>query len=197
MRATQSTPITVKTRKALTPILRLATLDDIPTLQPLMVRSVMHLSRGFYTEEQTRAAATYITIPHPEIIRDDTYYVVEDEGQIVGCGGWSRRKKLFTGSADQESLTDWLDPATEPAKIRAMFTDPELKQRGVGRLIYSACEEAALQAGFRQLELMATLPGVPFYRKVGFQEIEPVDILLPDGSSLPCLRMSKLLGLDF
>ncbi len=174
-------------------LLRLAGPPDIPRLEALMVRSVRHLSQGFYNEEQTQAAAQYVTVPDPEIISDGTYYVVEQEGKIVGCGGWSRRKKLFTGSADQETLTEWLDPRTEPARVRAMFVDPDLARGGIGKLIYHTCEQGAMQEGFKQLELMATLPGVPFYRKVGFADVETVAVELPDGTLLPCIRMTKAL----
>jgi len=174
--------------------IRKANLDDIPALRNLMQRSVNGLAGAFYSPAQTEAAARFLTIPDPVIIEDGTYYIVEHGGEIVGCGGWSTRRKLFTGSDSQESLSaDWLNPASDPAKIRAFFVSPDHARQGIGRLIYQACEQGAREAGFRALELMATLPGVPLYESLGFSASEPADILLPDGSYLPCLPMSKTL----
>lgn len=174
--------------------IRTAVLADLPHLEPVMKASVLGLSGDFYGAEQVASAATYIAVPDPDIVRDGTYYVVEDDGRVVGCGGWSRLRKLFTGTTDQEGLgLDHLDPASEPARIRAMFVLPDAARRGIGRLIYDACEKAARDGGFRELELMGTLPGVPFYRTVGFVDVEKCDLILPDGVRLPCIRMGKTL----
>ncbi len=149
----------------------------------------------FYTAEQAEGAARFLTIPDPTITSDGTYFVVESDGLLVGCGGWSRRRKLFTGSLEQETLSgDFLDPATEAAKVRAMFVHPAHTRQGIGEMVFSACEKAAFAAGFTKLELMATLPGVPFYRRMGCQEDGVEEIQLPDGTLLPCLRMHKALA---
>jgi GNAT superfamily N-acetyltransferase len=174
--------------------LRLAKVSDISALESLMQRSVSELGPRFYTEQQTRAAAQFLTVPDPDIIRDRTYFIALSEGAIVGCGGWSRRRKLFTGNLDQEDLSsEWLEPATDRAKIRAMFVEPGFARQGIGERIYLACEQSALEFGFTGLELMSTLPGVPFYRRMGFVEEGPENIHLPDGSLLPCVRMYKIL----
>jgi GNAT superfamily N-acetyltransferase len=126
------------------------------------------------------------------LIDDGTYYVIEGGDEVVACGGWSRRDKLFSGSAEQEGLARLLDPATEPARIRAMFVRPDWTRRGLGRRIIEACEVAARAEGFLQLDLVATLTGVPLYRACGFTpsgEVE--DVVLADGVRLPCLAMSK------
>jgi len=157
-----------------------------------MVKSVQGLSEGFYDQGQAASAARYLTIPDRDIVADGTYYVIEEEGRIVACGGWSARRKLFTGSTDQETLSEGrLDPAADPARVRAFFVDPGYARRGLGRQLYAACEQAARAAGFRSLELMATLPGVPFYRSLGFIDAGAEDVLLPDGTPLPCLRMVR------
>lgn len=161
----------------------------------------MKLSMGqigprFYTPEQAEGAAKFLTIPDSTIIADGTYFVVEQDGQIVGCGGWSKRRKLFTGSLEQETLSgDFLDPETEAAKVRAMFVHPEHTRQGIGESIFVACEQAALEAGFSKIELMATLPGVPFYRRMGCLDEGEENVQLPDGSLLPCLRVYKFLNL--
>lgn len=176
-------------------IVRPAAKAEIPEIGDLMRRSMGQIGPRFYTPEQAEAAAQFLTIPDPTIIGDGTYFVVEREGRLVGCGGWSKRRKLFTGSLDQETLSgDFLDPSTEAAKVRAMFVHPEHTRQGIGELIFVACEQAALEAGFSKIELMATLPGVPFYRRMGCLEEGEENVHLPDGSLLPCLRMYKLLG---
>jgi len=172
--------------------LRQATSDDIPAIESLMRSSVRGLSTGFYNDAETAGAEAYITKPDPDVIADGTFYVIEDGARLVACGGWSRRKKLFAGPSDQETLSsDFLDPVDDPAKIRAFFIDPEYARQGLGRRLYEACREAALKAGFKSFELAATMPGVPFYRNLGFAEMEPIDAQLPDGSILPCLKMSR------
>ncbi len=159
-----------------------------------MRRSVEALGPKFYTPAETASAAKFLTIPDPDIIGDRTYFVAVADGAIVGCGGWSRRRKLFTGSSSQEELSaEWLDPARDRAKIRAMFVEPGFARQGIGEQIYLACEQSALDFGFTGLELMGTLPGVPFYRRMGFVEDGPENVELSDGSLLPCVRMYKIL----
>jgi GNAT superfamily N-acetyltransferase len=174
--------------------LRPAHHEETHKVADLMRRSAAGLSAGFYDEHQTQLAAEFLTVPDLDLIADGTFYVVEQDGQIVGCGGWSMRRKLFTGSTDQEDLSsEWLDPTTEPAKIRAFFIDPDHARQGIARQIYEACESAALDKGFQALELMATLPGVPFYEKLGFRPLEDVSIDLPNAEPLPCVKMRKSL----
>lgn len=175
--------------------LRLSILDDIAVLADLLPRSIRELSKGFYTEAQIESAAKYIGIPDPEIIEDGTYFAVERLGRVVACGGWSKRRKLFRGAAEQEHLVhEFLDPSVDSAKIRAMFVDPDFRRQGLGELIYHASVEGARAAGFRSVELMATMPGVPFYRQMGFGQEEPQNICLPDGTDLPGIQMYKFLG---
>jgi GNAT superfamily N-acetyltransferase len=146
----------------------------------------------YYDDDQTRHAAIYLTNPDLDLIQDGTFYVVEESGILVGCGGWSRRRKLFTGSTAQEALSaEYLEPSTEPAKIRAFFISPDFARKGIGRMIYEQCESAALGYGFAALELMSTLPGVSFYDRLGFVRVEEVDIDLPSGDQLPGVRMRK------
>jgi hypothetical protein len=59
----------------------------------------------------------------------------------------------------------------------------------------SACERAAAAAGFRAMELVATLAGEPLYAAFAFQVVERYDIALANGVSLPVVRMAKALAL--
>jgi GNAT superfamily N-acetyltransferase len=172
---------------------RLATIGDLPALVELIPASARALSRGFYTEAQTEAAIRYIFGPDTRLIADGTYYVVEEDGVLAGCGGWSRRRTLYGGDQTKAGDEPLLDPKTEPAKIRAFFVHPDFARRGVGSAILDACLEAARAAGFRRIELASTLPGVPFYLALGFEECEPMEAPMPDGTALPIIRMERAL----
>jgi GNAT superfamily N-acetyltransferase len=126
------------------------------------------------------------------LLADGTYFVLEVADEIVACGGWSRRGRPYAGSAHAPGDDRLLDPATEPAHVRAMFVRSDWTRRGLGRQIIEACETAAREAGFRQFDLVATLPGVPLYRACGFTPTGDVEaVVLADGVGLPCLAMSK------
>jgi GNAT superfamily N-acetyltransferase len=172
-------------------VIRRATPADLPAIEAVMRASLAALSAGFYDEQQTASAVRYIAVPDGQLIDDGTYFVVEEDSRVIACGGWSARKKLFTGTDEQASVDGWLDPATDAARIRAMFVDPAHARRGLGRLILDASEEAAREAGFRVCELMATLPGVPLYRACGYEEVEPATLHLPDGTRLGAVLMRK------
>ena len=174
--------------------LRLATLDDRGTIDALMKASTLAIFPGFYDERQTASSAKYIAHVDPMLIDDQTYFVIEADGEIVACGGWSKRDKLFSGSADQEERARLLDPASEPARIRAMFVRGDWARRGLGTRILEASGAAAREAGFSNLALMATLPGLPLYERHGFREVERTDITLPDGVHLEGVSMEMQLG---
>jgi GNAT superfamily N-acetyltransferase len=171
---------------------RLATIDDVPALTAVMDAAIAELQRGFLDDDQIEASRTIMGID-TELIEDGTYFVVEDDGQIAGCGGWSRRATLFGNNASAGRDSRLLDPRTEPARVRAMYTNPAFARRGVGRLILRLCEQAARAEGFTRLELMATLSGEPLYAAYGFRPIERV----PDATGgagaapVPCVRMEK------
>jgi GNAT superfamily N-acetyltransferase len=138
---------------------------------------------------QTRSSIEYIAHVDPMLIDDQTYFVIEAAGEIVACGGWSRRDKLFSGSSDQEGRAHLLDPATEAARVRARFVRGDWTRRGLGTRILEACEAAARAEGFHRLALMATLPGFPLYASYGFVETERGPITLPDGVRLEGVAM--------
>lgn len=172
-------------------MIRAATRADLGAIERVMKDSTAALSRGFYDERQIASALRFIAVPDGQLVDDGTYYVVEEEGRVLACGGWSARRKLFTGTSEQAAAAGWLDPAADAARIRAMFVDPAHARRGLGRLILQTSEDAARGAGFSAFELMATLPGVPLYRACGYEEIEPALLELPDGVRLGALLMRK------
>lgn len=171
--------------------LRAATLDDLPALHRLIDASVRELSRGFYTAAQIESGLRHVFGPDTALIGDGTYFVIEDEGAIAAAGGWSRRRTLYGGDQAKTGPDPLLDPASEPARIRAFFVDPRFARRGLARRMLEHCALAAALEGFGALELMATLPGVPLYSALGFEEIERVAPLQPDGVVLPMVRMRR------
>jgi GNAT superfamily N-acetyltransferase len=173
------------------PLLRCATEADVPALKELIPLSARELSRGFYSDEETESAIRYVFGPDSRLIADGTYFVVEQDGRMAACGGWSRRRTLYGGDQMKAGEEPLLDPATEPAKVRAFFVHPDFARRGIGTLLLDACVGAARAAGFRRLELAATLPGVPLYAARGFLERERLDVPMPDGRRLPIVRMER------
>ncbi|MEW6209952.1 MAG: GNAT family N-acetyltransferase [Acidobacteriota bacterium] len=172
-------------------LIRLATPDDIPALERLIPESARALSAGYYTTEQTEAAITYVFGVDTQLILDGTYFVVEAEGRIVGCGGWSKRRTLYGGDQMKSRVDPLLDARTEAARIRAFFVDPQWARRGIASLMMRACEQAARESGFSALDLVATLPGEPLYKAFGYEVIERFDIPLPCDVMLPVALMRK------
>jgi GNAT superfamily N-acetyltransferase len=170
---------------------RPATLADAEEIQALMRASIAAIFPAFHTEDETRAAVEEIGRVDLTLIEDGTFYVHEEAGEIVACGGWSRRNKLYTGSGAGEDDGRLLDPATEPARVRAMFVRGDWTRRGLGRAIMDACEAAARAEGFTRLALMATLPGEPLYRACGFRETGRTTITLADGTKLAGVAMER------
>lgn len=174
---------------SVSPVLREAVRSDVSGIAALMRQSVLDVFPLFHDESETAAAARYLTEPDTVLIDDGTYFVHEADGQLVACGGWSKRNKLYTGSGAAPSDDRMLDPATEPARVRAMFVRGDWTRRGLGRAILARCEQAARAEGFRALVLMATLPGVPLYRSYGFRELRRADVPLPNGMILDGVSM--------
>lgn len=178
------------------PTLRVATVADEAAVDALMKDSAAVLFPRFYNEREAASAVRYVAQVDPMLLADGTYFVLDADGEVVGCGGWSRRDRLYTGSGDAEGDARLLDPAREPARVRAMFVRADWTRRGLGRRILEECEAAARREGFRTLSLMATLPGVPLYLAYGFQPLEELDVTLPDGVRIACVSMEKPISVD-
>jgi GNAT superfamily N-acetyltransferase len=166
-------------------------MDDRDAIKQLIAESARHLSREHYDDAQIDAALASVFGVDTDLIEDGTYFVAEESGMLVGCGGWSRRKTLFGG--DQYSSRDagYLDPESDFAKIRAFFIHPNHARKGIAREILTRCEDEAQAHGFHGLELMATLPGVEFYKSCGFSEQGNFDLDLTGGVKLELVPMRK------
>jgi len=189
--------------------IRLAEAGDIPLLRELIEASVRGLQAGDYSAAQLESALRTVYGVDTQLIADGTYFAAEETeasggersgakssggALLVGCGGWSKRKTLFGGDQFAGREDSLLDPARDAAKIRAFFVHPAWARRGIGGMILAACEAAAWAAGFRRLEMGATLTGVPFYRAKGYAELEAAEVPLGDGLTLPIVVMGKSCG---
>jgi GNAT superfamily N-acetyltransferase len=168
---------------------RLARLEDVPSLSALMERAIAELQKPFLSEAEIAASRVLMGLD-TQLIEDGTYFVIEEDRALAGCGGWSRRATLYGGDRSPGRDAALLDPTSDPARVRAMYTHPGFVRRGVGRLILELCEEAARAEGFSRAELVATLAGEPLYSACGYRLTER----FADGRGgvpVPLVRMTK------
>lgn len=173
------------------PTLRIATIEDADGVEALMKESARALFPLFYDEQQAASAVEFVARADPLLLRDGTYFILESESEMVACGGWSKRDRMHTGSGDSDDDTRSLDPATEPARVRAMFVRGDWTRRGLGRRILEECEAAARREGFSRTVLNATLAGLPLYQAYGFVATGDLTVTMPDGVEIPCVAMKK------
>ena len=173
------------------PTLRTATPDDAQRIDALMKESVAAIFPLYYDEQQVASSIEHVAKVDPLLLQDGTYYVFEYAGELAACGGWSRRRLLYTGSGTTDDDVELADPTTEPAKVRAMFVRADWTRRGLGRRILEESEAAARREGFTQLALGATLPGVPLYLAFGFTSVHEGEVALADGVRIGFVSMTK------
>jgi N-acetylglutamate synthase-like GNAT family acetyltransferase len=177
-------------------LLRLAEDSDVPSIAALIPLSVRGLQAEYYSSAQMEGALGSVFGVDRQLIRDRTYFVAEsiETNSIVGCGGWSKRRTLFGSDHHQTNRDDAeLDPAFESARIRAFFVHPDWARRGIAQSILAESEAAISAAGFRSIELAATLPGVPFYAAFGYAAGEKSEVPLVNGETIAVVRMTKII----
>lgn len=177
---------------AMSHALRKATADDQAAIEALIARSIRTLGADDYSSQQIESALRGAFGADSQLIRDGTYFVVEAEGQIIGCGGWSRRRTLFGSDANAQRDATELDPRVDAARIRAFFVDPAHARKGIGRAILECCEAEARSCGFSRFELMATLPGVALYQACGYVAGDAVEHALEPELAIRFVPMRKL-----
>ena len=172
--------------------IRLANMNDVTILNELIAISARELSHGIYSEQEIEGAIEYVFSVDTELVHDRTYYVIEKNGEIAGCGGWSKRKTLFGGNQflGREEAA-YLEPPKDAAKIRAFFIHPKFARHGLGIALLRHCEREASINGFTQLEMMATLPGVKLYAVMEYKAISNEVVMLPNHVPLKFVRMMK------
>lgn len=175
--------------------IRKALREDVEPIARLIDASVRGLAKGFYDDEQIERSVATVFGVDTELIDDETYFVAELGGRLVGCGGWSKRRTLYGASLFESSRDSGkLDPAEDAAKIRAFFIHPDWARKGIGTAILDACEAEAKEFGFSEAEMMATLPGVPLYSVRGYVGDERIAVPVGDNRSIDCIRMKKYLS---
>jgi len=118
--------------------IRLATRDDVPALAPLVDAAIVDNQRAYLSDDEIDASRPLMGVD-TQLIDDGTYFVVEIDRAIAGCGGWSPRATPY-GSDHSEGRDDsLLNPLTDAARVRAMYTHPSFTRRGVGRCILEGC----------------------------------------------------------
>jgi GNAT superfamily N-acetyltransferase len=172
--------------------LRSAELADEVSIGDLIARSIRELGRTDYTPEQIEGALESAFGLDRALIRDGTYFVICRERYVVACGGWSRRRTLFGNDRREDREDTWLNPAADPARIRAFFVDPAHARRGLGRWLLEHSEAEAVAQGFSEFELMATLPGRRLYERYGYSAGEPIAYPLPDAPAITFVPMRKV-----
>jgi 23S rRNA pseudouridine2457 synthase len=173
--------------------IRLARPDDLPALADLIPLSVRVLQAPFYSTAQIEASLSSVFDLDRLLIADGTYFVVEHSGQVIGCGGWSHRQAVCGGDSGRVGQDAALDPAKDPARIRAFFVHPDWARRGIGRALIEKCETAIRAAGFKTAVLVATLTGEHLYASAGYTAVERYDLPIPKNLTLPFVCMTKSL----
>ena len=168
-------------------------LSDQGAITALIKKSVRVLALADYTPEQIEGALETAWGLDTQLIKDQSYFVVEDDNKIIASGGWSFRKTLFGNNNETDRDPEKLDPSHDYAKIRAFFVDPDYSRQGLGSLIMNHCQQAAIDKGFMKLELMSTLPGKPLYEYHGFKGEEVVDYKINEHLSIDFVPMTKQL----
>jgi N-acetylglutamate synthase-like GNAT family acetyltransferase len=171
--------------------LRLAQDADVPALEKLIRDSAHGLLTPYYSSAQIEAALGTVFGVDRQLIRDGTYFVAESNGAIAGCGGWSRRRSLYGSDSGRSNEDELLDPQRDAARVRAFFVHPAWARRGIGRSIMTACEQAIIEAGFRTVDIVATLGGEPLYESFGYAVVERYEIAMRYGLRMPAVRMTK------
>jgi GNAT superfamily N-acetyltransferase len=166
---------------------------DVPGLQRLIAQSGRELSAGFYTPAQADAITRHVFGVDTQLIADQTYFVIDQDGEMAACGGWSKRRTLFGGDQAKAGPDPLLDSAHEAARIRAFFVAPNRARRGLGTQLMKRCVAEASAAGFGTLELVSTLPGEPLYLASGFEIVERFELALPGSVQVPVSRMRRVL----
>jgi len=171
---------------------RLANSEDIPDIKGLMKQSITLLLGNYVNEEELEASFESMGLDD-QLILDKTYFLINFEGVLVGCGGWSNRKTLFGGNHTPNRSNDFLDPNHDAAKIRAMYTHPDWARKGIGTFILELAEKEACNAGFKRCELMATLSGIYLYKRRGYKVDEEIFYKSKKGNSVKMYKMTKFL----
>jgi GNAT superfamily N-acetyltransferase len=164
-------------------VLRPATVRDLDRLGPLIERSFRALGARCYSDEVIEASLGVSIRLDARLVRDGSYLTIEQNGELIACGGWSTHYSAVPGET--------LPPGT--AEVRAMFVAPEHTRRGLGRALLSASERVLAAAGYQHAHLVATLSGRELYLAAGYREQGRDRVPLPGGLTMEVIPMVKRL----
>lgn len=173
--------------------LRIARDEDAPALERLIKLTVRESLARCYSEAQLAEALGPVFGLDRQLIRDGTYFVIENTDKIVACGGWSKRHAVYGGDRERAGADAESNPATDAARVRAFFVHPSWERRGIGRALLEASEAAIRAAGFKRVELVATLAGEGLYARHGYAVAERYEAPMPGGLTIGVVRMTKSL----
>ncbi len=156
--------------------IRASTLADLAAVDALLARVYPRLLKADYPPSVLVTALPLISRAQPALLRCGTHYVVEEEGRILGAGGWT---------------PDAADGAR--AHIRHLVVDDREQRRGIARRIVTRCAAQARAGGAAVLECWSTRTAVPFYAALGFETCGPLIVPLRAGIVFPSVRMIRAL----
>jgi GNAT superfamily N-acetyltransferase len=171
--------------------LRIAREEDAPALERLIEHVTRTSLARCYSEAQLAVALGPVFGLDRQLIRDGTYFVVENASEIIACGGWSKRLAIYGGDRERAGADAKLNPLTDAARVRAFFVHPAWERRGIGRTLLEASESAIRAAGFSRVELCGTLAGEALYARHGYAVAERYDAPMPGGQTIAVVRMTK------
>jgi GNAT superfamily N-acetyltransferase len=173
---------------------RIAQPDDVPAIIELMRIAIAENMKAYLSAAEIIAAQETMGVDWT-LIEDQTYFLIEagtgDDRQLVGCGGWGKRKTLYGGDHTAGRDDSYSNPATDAARIRAMYTHPSWVRQGIGTLLLDLGEAAARAAGFKRIELGSTIAGEPLYLARGFKEVSRETQIAANGEKNYVIRMEK------
>jgi GNAT superfamily N-acetyltransferase len=173
---------------------RIAAQSDIPAIIDLMRLAIEENMKAYISREEIEAAKETMGMDQT-LIDDGSYFLIEAELEsrqvLVGCGGWGKRRTLYGGNHTKGRDDSLSDPATEAARIRAMYTHPEWTRQGIGSLLIQLSEDAARAAGFKRIALGSTVAGEPLYLAKGFKEVSRAVLRGENGSNNLVVTMEK------
>ncbi len=164
---------------------RLATRADEDSIVALQVECTHQLGLAFDNDFQLGSYIREVGLLDSDLIDRRTYYLVEYDHHVIGCGGWCERPLSSVRGNDKQRA------AMPQPTVRAFFVDPDFTRRGVGSAILTSVEADIRRAGYRSVELVAVLSTVNFYGAFGYQKLANSAVELSNGTFLPAIRMGK------
>ncbi|MCL2918366.1 GNAT family N-acetyltransferase [Shewanella litorisediminis] len=153
-----------------------ATAEDAQAIWDLRNSAILAGCKGFYDGKSlARWTEGELTESFTAVVARD-FYVMKDGQRVVGS-----------------IMLDLTHPGLKrgEGQLEAVFVDPDMMGRGIGKRLMTFIEQMALSRGIARLRLASTLNAVPFYRACGYGEETPSLYHSPRGFTLDCCLMYK------